>query len=98
MCIQSQEVDKEHTKGMLSLCPKMCNSWQMYCLDALRPYLFIIFTVNGKDNCSKDFVVRRKKMSDALYWLTGVNKHGQPNNFLYKDVRLVSKSLKLNYQ
>lgn len=41
----------------------------------------IIFTVNGKDNCSKHFVVRHNKISDALNWLTGVTKHGEPNNF-----------------
>lgn len=53
----------------------------------------IIFTVNGKDNCSKDFVVRRNKISDALNWLTGVNKHGEPNNFLYKDVKISEQNL-----
>lgn len=42
----------------------------------------IIFTVKGKDNCSKDLIVRRKKVSDALMWLTGVNETGEPNNFL----------------
>ena len=53
----------------------------------------IVFTINGKDNCSKDFIVRRKKVSDALYWLTGVNKDGEPNNFLYKDVRISKENL-----
>ena len=53
----------------------------------------IIFTVNGKDNCSKDFIVRRNKISDALNWLTGVNKHGKPNNFLYKDVKISEQNL-----
>jgi len=53
----------------------------------------IIFTVNGKDNCSKDFVVMRNKISDALNWLTGVNKHGEPNNFLYKDVKISEQNL-----
>ena len=31
----------------------------------------IIFTINGKDNSSSDFVVRHKKVEDALNWLTG---------------------------
>ena len=53
----------------------------------------IIFTVNGKDNCSKDFIVRRNKVSDALNWLTGVNKDGEPNNFLYKDVQISEQNL-----
>lgn len=53
----------------------------------------IIFTVNGKDNCSKDFVVRCNKISDALNWPTGVNKHGEPNNFLYKDVKISEQNL-----
>ena len=53
----------------------------------------IVFTINGKDNCSKDFIVRRKKVSDALYWLTGVNKDEEPNNFLYKDVRISKENL-----
>lgn len=48
----------------------------------------IIFTVNGKDNCFRDFVVRRNNVSDALDWLTGVNKDGEPNNFLFKDVKI----------
>ena len=53
----------------------------------------IIFTVNGKGNCSKDFIVRRNKVSDALNWLTGVNKDGEPNNFLYKDVQISEQNL-----
>lgn len=53
----------------------------------------IIFTVNVKGNCSKDFVVRRNKISDALNWLTGVNKHGEPNNFLYKDITISDQNL-----
>jgi len=41
----------------------------------------IIFTINGKDNSSSDFVVRRKKVEDALNWLTGEKKkNGEPNN------------------
>ena len=28
----------------------------------------IVFTVNSKDNASRDFRVRRKKVSDALHW------------------------------
>ena len=53
----------------------------------------VIFTVNGKGNCSKDFIVRRNKVSDALHWLTGVNKDGEPNNFLYKDVQISEQNL-----
>ena len=53
----------------------------------------IVFTVNGKNNCSEDFIVRLKKVSDALYWLTGGDKHGEPNNFLYKDVRISKENL-----
>lgn len=53
----------------------------------------IIFTVKGKDNCSKDFIVRRKKVSDAHMWLTGVNETGEPNNFLYKDVKISHQNI-----
>lgn len=53
----------------------------------------IIFTVKGKDNCSKDFIVRRKKVSDALTWLTDVNESGEPNNFLYKDVKISHQNI-----
>ena len=31
----------------------------------------IVFTVVGKNNNSKDFVVRREKDTQALFWLTG---------------------------
>ena len=41
----------------------------------------IIFTVNGKDNASRDFVVRKRKVSDALHWLVR-------NNPLYTKVRI----------
>jgi len=37
----------------------------------------IIFTVSGKDNnFSSDFVVRRKKVEEALHWLTGKMQMG----------------------
>ena len=41
----------------------------------------LIFTVNGKDNKSKDFTVRKQKVSDALHWLV-------ENNPLYQTVRI----------
>ena len=41
----------------------------------------IIFTVNGKDNQSKDFHVRKQKVSDALHWLV-------ENNPLYKNITI----------
>ena len=41
----------------------------------------IIFTINGKDNASRDFVVRKKIVSDALHWLV-------KNNPLYTEVRI----------
>ena len=53
----------------------------------------IIFTVKGKDNCSKDFIVRQKKVADALMWLTGVNETGEPNNFLYNDVKISHQNI-----
>ena len=54
----------------------------------------IIFTVNGKDNnFSADFVVRRKKVEDSLYWLTGKNANGEPNNHLYKNVKIDRETL-----
>ena len=33
----------------------------------------IVFTVNGKDNASRDFTVLREKVSDALHWLVRNN-------------------------
>lgn len=53
----------------------------------------IIFTINGKDNSSSDFVVRRKKVEEALNWLTGENENGEPNNSLYKNVRIDKQNL-----
>ena len=32
-------------------------------------------------------------VSDALNWLTGVNKDGEPNNFLYTDVNISEQNL-----
>ena len=53
----------------------------------------IIFTINGKDNRSSDFVVRHKKVAEALYWLTGEKENGEPNNPLYKNVRIDKQTL-----
>ena len=53
----------------------------------------IVFTIKGKDNNSRDFTVRRKKVSDALYWLTGVNKNGEPNNHLYQNITIDKDAL-----
>ena len=53
----------------------------------------LIFTVNGKDNRSSDFVVSRKKVEEALYCLTGKNINGQPNNPLYKNVKIDKQTL-----
>ena len=41
----------------------------------------VVFTVNGKDNASRDFTVRRKKVSDALHWLVR-------NNPLYSSIEI----------
>ena len=53
-----------------------------------KDLLFIIFTINGKDNSSSDFVVRCKKVEDALNWLTGEKENGECNNRLYKNVKI----------
>lgn len=54
----------------------------------------IIFTVNCKDNSfSSDFVVRRKKVEDALYCLTGKSANGETNNPLYKNVKIDRETL-----
>ena len=54
----------------------------------------IIFTVNGKDNnFSLDFAVRRKQVEGGLYWLTGKNANGEPNNPLYKNVKIDRETL-----
>lgn len=37
--------------------------------------------------------LQMQKVSDTLYWLTGVNKDAEPNNFLYKDVRISKENL-----
>lgn len=52
----------------------------------------IIFTINGQDNSSSDFVVRHQKV-EALNWLTGEKENGQPNNPLYKNVRIDKQTL-----
>jgi len=46
----------------------------------------IIFNINGKDNNSSDFVLRRTKEEDALNWLTGEKENGERNNPLYKNL------------
>ena len=67
---------------------------QKYFLDVRKDLPVIIFTVNGKDNnFSADFVVRRKKVEDALCWLTGKNANGEPNNHLYKNVKIDRETL-----
>lgn len=48
----------------------------------------LVFTIKGKDNNSRDFTVRRNKVSEALHWLTGVNDNGEPNNHLYQNVKI----------
>ena len=53
----------------------------------------IIFTINGKDNNSSDFVVRHKKVEDALNWLTGEKENGGHNNPLYKNVKINRQTL-----
>lgn len=52
----------------------------------------IVFIISGKNNDSKDFIVR-KKVDDALYWLTGFHERGKPNNVLYQNVKIDSQSL-----
>lgn len=52
----------------------------------------IIFTINGQDNSSSDFAVRHQKV-EALNWLTGEKENGQPNNPLYKNVRIDKQTL-----
>ena len=47
----------------------------------------IIFTVNGKNNESKDFQVRRNKVEAALHWLV-------KNNPVYKNVRIEPERIK----
>ena len=47
----------------------------------------IIFTVNGKNNESKDFQVRRYKVEAALHWLV-------KNNPVYKNVRIEPERIK----
>ena len=60
----------------------------------LKDLPVINFTVNGKDNnFSSDFVVRRKKVEEALYWLTGKSANGEPYNPLYKNVKIDRETL-----
>ena len=55
----------------------------------------IVFTVVGKNNNSKDFVVHREKVTQALFWLTGLNETGEPNNHLYQNVTINHNALDL---
>ena len=48
----------------------------------------IIFKLDGKENKSKELRVCRKKVIDALFWLTGKNNKGEPNNPRYQDVTI----------
>ena len=48
----------------------------------------MIFKINGKNNTSKELVVRREKVLQALLWLTGKNDKGEPNNFLYSEINI----------
>eukprot|EP00111_Clytia_hemisphaerica_P020703 TCONS_00061034-protein len=48
----------------------------------------MIFKINGKNNTSKELVVRREKILQALLWLTGKNDKGEPNNFLYSEINI----------
>ena len=54
----------------------------------------IVFTIAGKDNKSRDFLVRRQKVAVALYWLTGTNENGEPNNYLYQNITIDNERLK----
>ena len=54
----------------------------------------IVFTIAGKDNKSRDFLVRRQKVSDARYWLTGTNENGEPNNHLHQNITIDNERLK----
>ncbi|XP_066915540.1 uncharacterized protein [Clytia hemisphaerica] len=49
--------------------------------------------MNGKNNTSKELVVRREKILQALLWLTGKNGQGEPNNFLYSEITLDMEKL-----
>ena len=48
----------------------------------------IVFKLDGKENKSKELRVRRKKIIDALFWLTEKNNKGEPNNPRYQDVTI----------
>ena len=53
----------------------------------------IVFTVAGKNNNSKNFIVRREKVAQALFWLTGLNESGKPYNHLYQNVAIDRNAL-----
>ena len=46
----------------------------------------IIFKFKGRNDNSKELLVRRNKVLNALLWLTGTNENNESNNFLYKDI------------
>ena len=71
MSIPSQRVAKELTKVMLLHCLQMFNRAADVLPRCPKDLPVIIFTVNGKDNQSKDFHVCKQKVSDALHWLVG---------------------------
>ena len=82
MYIQSQGEAKGPTKVMLSL-PQDVQQLADILPRCPTDSPVIVFQIVGRDNYSKDFVVRREKIADALYWLTGVSNLGEPNNPLY---------------
>ena len=43
---------------------------------------------------SQDFLVRRQKVADALYWLAGTNEIADPNNHLYQNITIDNERLK----
>ena len=47
----------------------------------------IVFTINGQRNESRDFIVRRKRVSDALHWLVKFNP-------LYKNIKIDYERIK----
>ena len=53
----------------------------------------LIFRFNQNDNQSKDLIVRRQNVLDALTWLTGKDSMGAPNNPLYSDIIIDLKVL-----
>ena len=52
--------------------------------------------MNGKDNASRDFVVRRKKVSDALHWLVKNNPLYTRVTIDYEQIKKLPDNGKLN--